>query len=329
MRSPSRSRSPPTPSKSAKSIRAIIEQRLERGASTRLELNAASLATARAEQERDAVVIGRQTVLRQLAALAGMPGGTTLDLARSPTPGGPGPSPESSLPDEKRLETQALTLRPLFRADVARSEQANELVRAEKAKRYPWFSLSSFSRLRFSDSQTRPYDILLSIDLTLPIFNGNGGKIAAAEAERRKLEEVRAGHVITVRRDIDIARNEAVRRSELLARYHATIEPMLDEHATLLREAMQGKQLDFLALLSAEDIVVRTQREYVEAQLSYRKARIQLLRATPHGHRHPSPLRLPPRTAAPACPGPPLDLSPPPGAPARPPPGVAGVALNP
>lgn len=263
-----------------RSIVEIVEQRVQRGASTRFELNAASLAVVRAEQERDALVIQRETVLRQLAAMAGLPAGTKLALPPAANAGAAvteGPP----LPEERQLEAQALQLRPVFRADAARSEQARHLLRAEKTKRYPWLSLSSFPRVRVQEeNRQNPFDMLFSVDLTLPVFDTNEGKILAVRAERHRQDDLREAHVVAVRRDIEIARNETTKRGELLARYRKTIDPILEEHATLLRDAIQGRQLDLLALLSAEDVVVRTQREYVEAELSYRKARIQLARAT-------------------------------------------------
>jgi outer membrane protein TolC len=258
----------------------VIEQRVQRGASTRFELNAAALSTVRAEQERDTFTIQRETVLLQLAALAGLPPATRIDLPPAP-PMATASTQAPALPGERQLEMQALQLRPLFRADTARSEQARQLLRAEKTRRYPWFSFSSLPRVRYQElSKNMPWDLLFSIDVTLPIFDGNGGKIAAAEAEGRRQEDLRAAHVVTVRRDIDIARNETGKRRELLVRYRKTIDPILDEHAALLRDAMLGRQLDFLALLSAEDVILRTQKEYVDAELSYRKARIQLARAS-------------------------------------------------
>jgi outer membrane protein TolC len=263
-----------------RAIVSILASRVERGASTRLELNAATLSTARTEQERDEIVIARESVLRRLASIAGLPAGTRLDLAPG-VPADASPSPgDAGEGDARSLEARALVLRPLFRADAARAEQASQALRAEKTRRYPWFSLSSLPRVRVTDAQSRPVDLMFGIDLTLPIFDGNGGRIAAAEAEQHRQNELHAVHVSTVRRDIDVAREETTRRRELLARFKRTIEPILEEHATLLRDAMEGRQLDFLALLSAEDVVVRTQREYVEARLSYRKSRIQLLRAS-------------------------------------------------
>ncbi len=258
----------------------ILQSRVERGASTRLELNAAALSSARAEQDRDAIAIARETALRQLAALAGLPGGSTLELAPDAPPAS-GTLPEGPPPaGGTHLEDEAVRKRPLFRADAARIEQAAQAVRGEKTRRYPWFSLSSLPRVRVTDSASRPVDLIFSVDVTLPIFDANGGRIAAAESEHKRQEALRQAHVTTLQRDIDIARNEALRRNALLARYRATIAPILEEHATLLREALQGRQLDLLALLSAEDVVVRTQREYVEARLSYRRACIHLLRVS-------------------------------------------------
>jgi multidrug efflux system outer membrane protein len=256
-----------------RSIHSVIKERLERGASTRIELNAAALAVFRAEQERDAVAISRRSALLQVSALAGLPRGTAMDLAAAEQLTGP---PRA---DEQELE-RALLRRPLLRADAARAEQAAQAVRAEKTRSYPWISLSSLPRLRITDASNRPYDLTFSVDITLPILDTNSGRIAAAEAEQRRQEELRSAHLTSVHRDVDIARGETIRRGELVERYRTAMQPIIEEHALLLRDALMGRQLDFLALLAAEETVVRAQREEIEARLAHRKATILLARAS-------------------------------------------------
>ena len=51
---------------------------------------------------------------------------------------------------------------------------------------------------------------------------------------------------------------------------------MLAEHERLMRLALDGGQIDLLALLSSEESVLRGQREHSEARLFYRQVLLNL-----------------------------------------------------
>ncbi len=72
---------------------------------------------------------------------------------------------------------------------------------------------------------------------------------------------------------------ESTRRREISEHYAGAIAPVLDEHATLVKQALAGMELDLTALLTAEDLVTRGGIEYLEARLAQRKAEIGLARA--------------------------------------------------
>ena len=253
----------------------VLRERVAHGASTKLEVSLAALSVARGEQERDALALQRETTLAKLAGLAGLPAGTSLEL--------PAPSTADdaqSIPDLAQLERRALAERASLKADAARAEQRDQLVTAEKAKRYPWISLASVPRYRYSDMSNITHDLAFAVDVSLPIFDTNAGRIAAAEAERAKVADVRSGHVAEILREVAIARNEAVKQRDLYDRYRLVVEPLLTEHAALVQEALKGHQVDYSAVLQVEDVALRTERELCEAKLGYRRAHIALARAS-------------------------------------------------
>jgi outer membrane protein TolC len=251
----------------------VIVQRVQLGASTRIDLGLASLSAVKAEQELDLARMDRARVLDQLAALAGLPAGAAIEVS-APTDAADAPPPDPGV-----AEQQGLQSRPIVRADEARGEERDEAVRGERARRWPWFGFSSLPRYRERDASGYPHDLSFAIDVTLPILDGNHGRIAAAEAEREHQVALAAAHVAEIRRDVRLAQAEAARRRELLEKYRATVAPLLREHATLLEQALNQRQLDLTAILAAEDMVLRSQRDFAEARLAYRRARVRLARA--------------------------------------------------
>lgn len=256
-----------------KEIYDVVKSRVQGGVSTRLEANAAALALARAELDRDALAIERSTALAKLATLTGEP---AIDVMATS-------DVDASIPTAHDAEGQAISRSPELRADDARREQARETVRAEKTKRYPWFSLSSIPALRIRDSAiSRPVDITFGIDITLPIFDGNGGRIDAAEADARRQADLREADLATLKRDVAVARSETERWQELVLRFETTTRPLLAEHGDLVNEAIAGGRLDVTALLASEEAVLAARRRAVDDRLASRRARIALDRFVGH-----------------------------------------------
>lgn len=247
-----------------RSVHLAIKDRVNHGASSRIDLSLVAISLARGEQERDLLVLGRATEVTELEALLGLPAGQSLSL----TP---------RLPSDRGVEARAATPRPQLQADAARAEAADLTLSAERAKRWPWLALQA--RYRKNDQSNYPDDVTVGLQVTLPIFNQNPGPIAAAEASRHALRDVAAAHRLGIERDVRVLRAESARRREIAEHYAQSIAPVLSEHATLVEQALAGMELDLTALLTAEDLVTRGGIEYLEARLAQRKAEIGLARA--------------------------------------------------
>jgi hypothetical protein len=69
-----------------------------------------------------------------------------------------------------------------------------------------------------------------------------------------------------------------VRRAHIADRYAESMAPVLREHALLVKAALEGQELDLMAVLAAEDMVTQGGIDYVEARLAERQANIALAR---------------------------------------------------
>ncbi len=264
-----------------RALLAALRERAAHGVSTKVEVSLAALSVARAEHEREGLSLQRETTLAKLAGLAGLPPGTSLELAAST-------APDEAIGELARLEQRALVERASLKADAARIDQRDQALRGERAKRLPWIGLASLPRYRYSDMSNITHDLAFAVDISLPVLDTNGGRIAAAEAMRAKESALHAAHVAEVLREVATARNEAIRQKVILDRYEAAVTPILAEHAALLREALAGHQVDTTAVLAAADVALRCERELAEGRLGVRRAQIALARASGGFQRGPT-----------------------------------------
>jgi cobalt-zinc-cadmium efflux system outer membrane protein len=254
--------------KSVETRRAVhqtIKERVSHGASSRIDLSLVAVSLARGEQERDLLLLARETEITQLEAQVGLPPGQSLAL-----------TPRLTTDDTAR-DARAPAQRPQLQADAARADAADSTLAAERAKRWPWLAVQA--RYRKHDQSNHPDDVTLGLEVTLPIFNQNPGPIAAAEASRHALRDVATAHRLAIERDVRVLKAESARRREIAEHYAQSIAPVLNEHAALVKQALSGMELDLTALLTAEDMVTRSGIEYMEARLAQRKAEIALARA--------------------------------------------------
>jgi outer membrane protein TolC len=262
-----------------RALQQTVKERLAHGAANRIDLSLVAVSLARSEQEREILALSRESALTELQGLLGWPADRPLELRASA--GKTEVTASASQPGGARaddlLVRQAIASRPLLRADAARAEASDETLSAERAKRWPWVELQG--RYRKHDQATRPDDVTLGVDVTLPILSLNGGPIAAAEASERQQREVALAHRLGIEREVRALRAESAHRAQIADHYLQQIAPVLAEHAALVKQALAGMALDLTSVLTAEDLVTQGRIDYVEAQLAQRKAQIALSRA--------------------------------------------------
>jgi cobalt-zinc-cadmium efflux system outer membrane protein len=255
----------------------LIKRQVEQGGSTRFNLDLVTLSFTTAERAQSDRKLARQSAaiaLTQLLGLGAPDGGTitvagTLDdEARDPV-----------LPGQAALEDRALAGRPALQAARAQYEVSEQTLRAETAARWPWLVLSAIPRIRQNEALVARTDVAVGVDVTLPIFDTNEGRVQSATAARALARAQMTGAVAGVRNEIAQALAAIRSTRELLARVHVEIEPLLKEHDRLLALVLKAGELDLTSLIASEDLVLAARMELVAARLQLRDAYIALDRA--------------------------------------------------
>lgn len=244
----------------------VLRTRLQRGASTRIELNLAELAGLQARRSLDEIELRNVQAQAELQSLLGIASSEPLILHGERFT----PTLDAGPVDAAALFSHALSRRPLLKAAHARIAQREQTLRLEKARRWPWFELSG--RYRQDGSARSPHDVQLGVQLSLPIFNTNAGPIQVAAAELERERAVLEAQVVSIEQNIRAACTELAVRREILLRFHREVLPILNEHEQLMEAAVRGSQLDLVALLTSEESVLRSRREESEARLAYQRS---------------------------------------------------------
>lgn len=248
----------------------LVQKRMGGGASTRIDLIVAQLAVTDTEHDRDELAAREIETSRLLGQLIGTMEpmrtmGAVTEEMRSP------PAPD-------KLVDAALATRPALVAEQARFSQREETIRLQHALAWPWFKLTAAPRYRLDRSQDQPNGYSVGVSVTVPLLDQNQGPIHVAEATRDQERELFRKLASSIHLEVQAALDKIAFRRRTLDRYRAVVLPGLGVHEKLLATAAAGGQLDVVAVLRAEDAILRARREYIELRLAHRQAWLALER---------------------------------------------------
>ncbi|MEO8214370.1 MAG: TolC family protein [Myxococcales bacterium] len=253
-----------------------VSRRVAKGGTTRFDLDLVRLSLASAEHAESQRRLEGTLAASALAHLVGVgaPGGAVTVSGRLDEMAG-----DAVFPGQVELEDRALGNRATVAAAEARHRASEETLRAEIAARWPWFRLAAAPRVRRNEIFGATTDLVLGLDVMLPILDTNRGRVLSAEAAR---DEARADLATTLSGlRVDIARALAAVEAQrsILRHLEAQVGPLLVEHDRVLTLAAQALELDLPALISSENLVLASRIELIVARLELRKAWIALERA--------------------------------------------------
>jgi outer membrane protein TolC len=186
--------------------------------------------------------------------------------------------PDHPQPSQQELEDRALANRPALAATRARHRASEETLRAETAARWPWIRFSAAPRIRRNEFFGATTDLVLGLDLILPILDTNRGHVESATSAR---DVARADITATIEGlRVDIGRSLATitAQTAMLRQLQAEIAPLLAEHDRVLEAALRAMELDLPSLIASENLVLASRIELVNARLELRKAWLALER---------------------------------------------------
>lgn len=244
------------------------------GDASRLDVNLAKISTAEARFERETLFNERNQARQALNRLLGLPPLYAIKLE----------APDDPLAYQAyplrldQLENVMIEKRPDLRAAKQVYEQTEHSLHLAYLQRIPWFRFGpAYARDELDDAVKNRWGIGLGIDL--PIANLNQGEIARLEATRDKQREAFSALMLQGRAEVNEAYRSLRAQEGLIRLYQETTEPALNENLELTEAGFEMKEFDLLQLLTTQDRIFKSRRQFVEAQLAYWKAVFDLERA--------------------------------------------------
>jgi len=259
----------------SRTILDLMELRYLKGMATALDIYQQRQAVAEIEASFPQLESRLQTLLNELALLAGKPPLYDIGLNASTFPD-PGPLPETGLPAD------LLSKRPDVRAAGLRLRAAEWQVEAARAQRLPALNLTAtagFSSESVSDLLER-WIASLAASLTYTIFD-SGSDSAEVRKQEAVVEERVSSYeeaVLTAIREVEDAMVREVKQAE----YISALEKQLEISRNGLREAESRYRKglsDYLPVLTATTATHRLERSIVQARYDRLAYRVALHRA--------------------------------------------------
>jgi outer membrane protein, heavy metal efflux system len=252
-------------------IRKFFLQKRELGDASRLDLNLVNIEYAQALRQEETTASDRDRARQALLQLLGLPPLYDLKLKAS-----------SDSIAYRAFHLDPVTLEPLMierRAQLAAAkqeyEQAEQDLRLAYIQRIPWFRVGpGYERERGGGERTDRFGIALGLDL--PLLNLNQGVIASLEGTRDRLRDGFTAKVHLARAELNEAYRNLQAQERLIRLYRDSIQPTLDENVELTEAGFQLGEFNLVQLVTTQDKVLRSRREFVNAELEYWKAAFDL-----------------------------------------------------
>lgn len=253
-------------------IRKFFLQKRELGDASRLDLNLINIEYAQALRQREVTSSERDRAQQALLQLLGLPPLYDLKLK---------PSPEliSYRPfhlDTSALESLMIERRAQLAAAKQEYEQAEQDLRLAYIQRIPWFRAGPSWERESGKSEGTVDRLGITLGLDLPLLNLNQGVIASLEGTRDQLRDGFTAKVHLARAELNEAYRNLQAQERLIRLYRDSIQPTLDENVELTEAGFQLGEFNLVQLVTTQDKVLRSRREFVNAELEYWKAAFDL-----------------------------------------------------
>lgn len=238
------------------------ENRLKAGEASRIDLLQSQVQLKQLELQRKQLLASLNATLREMMALAGLPGMQLRGVA--------GKLPEEAeVIDQNALEDVLVAMSPEFAAAQARIGQAAAAIRRHEVQPLPNLSVQLGAGV---DNDTNSGMMNVQVGAPIPVFNKNQGNIAAARAEycRAVHEAQRIDNAIRARLAVAIGQYERAAVAVNVITFE--LLPMARESLDLAEEAYRAGEQDFIQLLD-------TRRTYFDTSLTLIAARADLANA--------------------------------------------------
>jgi cobalt-zinc-cadmium efflux system outer membrane protein len=253
-------------------IKTYYGQKFQLGDASRLDLNLVNIEFGQALRDQQKTLSQLDQARQSLNRLLGLPPSYALKLRAT-----------SDILDYKpicldlaSLELAALDNNGELSTLRHEYDQAEQDLRVAYLQRVPWFRLGPSFERESGGGEGKTNRLGLAFGLDLPIFNFNQGEIAIREAKRDKVRDEFTAKLHAVEADLNEAFRNLQAQEQLVRLFKDSIQPALEENAQLTEAGFQVGELNLIELIATQDRVLKSRRDYVDTELEYWKAVVDL-----------------------------------------------------
>jgi outer membrane protein, heavy metal efflux system len=155
-------------------------------------------------------------------------------------------------------------------------EQSEQNLRLAYIQRVPWFRFGPGFERESGGGEATTDRLGLQLGIDLPIFNFNQGEIAIRTAERERARDEYAASLFVARSELNAIVKRIQSQERLIQLFRNSIQPAIDENAKLNEAGFKLREFNLAQWVATQDKVFKSQRDYVDAELEYWRAVIDL-----------------------------------------------------
>ncbi|MEM7351144.1 MAG: TolC family protein [Acidobacteriota bacterium] len=250
----------------AREVLDFSQRRLERGATSQIEVNLARASAGRAERGVQRTRAAYAAAKSRTAELAG------LEPASQPEPLGDLELPAGDLPPLEQLLQQALDQRKDLSSLHQQEQAAEAAVRLALAERRPNLTVSAF----FQREESTDDIFGATLGVALPLFNRNQGAIAERRASRERARAHSDALELTIEQEVVAAWNDLRAARTAAEALRDQVLGTLEDNLDLLQRSLAAGRIAATEVVTLRREFVAARREYVEALADAWSARTRL-----------------------------------------------------
>jgi cobalt-zinc-cadmium efflux system outer membrane protein len=155
-------------------------------------------------------------------------------------------------------------------------EQSEQSLRLAYLQRVPWFRFGPGFERESGGNEGTTDRLGLELGIDLPIFNFNQGEIAIRTAERDRARDEYAAALFVARSELNTSLKRIESQERLIQLFRTSIQPALEENVKLTEAAFELREFNLAQWVATQDKVFKSRRDYIDAQLEYWSAVIDL-----------------------------------------------------
>ncbi len=261
-----------------KKLVSVSEKRLKLAEVSQADLNLEKIELQKLSLERSSLLIEKKTTTVTLNQLLGREPNGALEIDGEV-------NTNLALGALSEASREAVKKRPDYQLQALQIDRASSELRLARAERFEdWTIGLGYSREKqVFDSviDTKKDEFLgVTIDIPLPLWNQNQGRIAEVSATQSRARKELAALELRIRGEVESAETELHRLAPILSQYREESIPLAEENVKLLHESYTTGLVGVSSVIQAQQQLSEIRRTYADVVGQFVSARTRFETAT-------------------------------------------------